>query len=169
MRILTYKRTHKGDPDKDGRFGINGCMGKVRSWSYDAVIGVGGFGAEPLGLEISGRVNWVGHGPHRRANSDGPGEIITFESFALLETEGPLVWEIAPHLARRIYEGRVRTLLDSYSPDEQADAERIVRMLLDGTLPKPSQGVPERTEPAKNKTGCRNKCEIAFGEVATPR
>lgn len=102
----------------------------------------------------------MGHGPLRQANPDGRGEIITFKSFVLLETEGPLIWEIAPHLARRVYEGRVRTLLDSYSPDEQADAERIVKMLLEGTLPKPSRDALEWTEPAKGKTGCRKRCGI---------
>jgi hypothetical protein len=39
MRILTYKRTHVGDPDQDGRFGIYDCMGRVRNYPFDAVIG----------------------------------------------------------------------------------------------------------------------------------
>jgi hypothetical protein len=26
MRILTYKRTHTGDPDAQGRFGFHDCM-----------------------------------------------------------------------------------------------------------------------------------------------
>jgi len=42
MRILIYKRTHTGDPDLKGRFGIHDCMGRVRDYDYDAVIGVGG-------------------------------------------------------------------------------------------------------------------------------
>ncbi len=29
LRILTYKRTHIGDPDSIGQFGINDCMGRV--------------------------------------------------------------------------------------------------------------------------------------------
>jgi hypothetical protein len=40
--VLIYKRTHPRDPDVDGRFGCEDCMGAVRSRSYDAVIGVGG-------------------------------------------------------------------------------------------------------------------------------
>jgi hypothetical protein len=44
MRTLVYKRTHNGDPDAEGRFGIHDCMGQVRSYGYEAVIGVGGVG-----------------------------------------------------------------------------------------------------------------------------
>ena len=42
MRTLIYKRTHPGDPDEKGRFGICDCMGRVRAWDFEAVIGVGG-------------------------------------------------------------------------------------------------------------------------------
>ncbi|WP_112487513.1 hypothetical protein [Thiomonas sp. X19] len=52
MRILTYKRTHVGDPDEFGRFGINDCMGRVRGYRYDAVIGVGGTGWEAKSHDI---------------------------------------------------------------------------------------------------------------------
>lgn len=40
MKILTYKRTHTGDPDNSGHFGISDCMGVVRSYEYDAVLGL---------------------------------------------------------------------------------------------------------------------------------
>ena len=39
MRTLIYKRTHPGDPDAKGRFGIYDCMGRVRAWDFEAVIG----------------------------------------------------------------------------------------------------------------------------------
>src|SRR5437867_10741882 len=42
LQILTYKRTHNGDPDVYGCFGIHDCMGSVRDLPFDAVIGVGG-------------------------------------------------------------------------------------------------------------------------------
>lgn len=47
MRILAYKRTHTGDPDANGVFGVNDCMGRVRSLEFDAVIGVGGLVRSP--------------------------------------------------------------------------------------------------------------------------
>jgi hypothetical protein len=46
MRILVYKRTHKDDPNADRCFGAYDCMGTLRDCEYDAVIGVGGIGAE---------------------------------------------------------------------------------------------------------------------------
>jgi hypothetical protein len=42
MNTLVYKRTHTGDPDESGIFGIHDCMGQVRGWNFGAVIGVGG-------------------------------------------------------------------------------------------------------------------------------
>lgn len=133
MRILTYKRTHVGDPDRAGRFGIHGCMGNVRSMQFDAVIGIGGIGNEPQSHGIAGRVTWVGRQPKKQAHPSGAGLLVTFESFILLDTKGPLLLDIAPYLARRMYEGRVRTLIAGYSCDEQADAEHVVQTLLGST------------------------------------
>jgi len=45
-RSLIYERTCPGDPDAEGRVGIHGCMSQVRTWRFDAVIRVGGIGAE---------------------------------------------------------------------------------------------------------------------------
>ena len=39
MRTLIYKRTHPGDPGPEGQFGIHGCMGQVRTWGFEAVVG----------------------------------------------------------------------------------------------------------------------------------
>lgn len=130
MQILTYKRTHIGDPDSEGRFGINGCMGRVRNWRFDAVIGVGGTGAEPIACGIAGRVTWVGLNPTWNPHPAGPGQIVTFDSFALLDDEGPLLHDLAPLLARRMYERKARTLLSSYSSDEKVEAEGLIRAVL---------------------------------------
>ena len=43
MVTLVYKMTHKGDPDPDlGHWGVEDCMGRVRGFKFDAVIGIGG-------------------------------------------------------------------------------------------------------------------------------
>jgi len=70
MRTLIYKRTHPGDPDGKGQFGIHGCMGRVRTWRFEAVIGVGGTGAEPRSHGLDGKVNWIGIGPHKMGAVD---------------------------------------------------------------------------------------------------
>ena len=51
MRVLIYKRTHPFDPNAEGVFGCEDCMGAVRRRRFQAVIGVGGLGAEPKGWE----------------------------------------------------------------------------------------------------------------------
>jgi hypothetical protein len=65
MTILIYKRTHRGDPDADGVFGIHDCMGSVRDFAYDAVVGVGGIGDDARAHGIAGKINWIGVGPGR--------------------------------------------------------------------------------------------------------
>lgn len=126
MRILTYKRTHVGDPDNFGRFGINDCMGRVRNFRYDAVIGVGGTGYEPRSHRIDRKINWVGINPKRISHIPGyRGGIIEFEQFILLENNGPLLEILAPNLARKIYRGG-RYILDAYSETEKAEAVAVI-------------------------------------------
>lgn len=126
MRILTYKRTHVGDPDKSGCFGINDCMGRVRSFRYDAVIGVGGTGYEPRSYGIDRKINWVGINPKRVSHIPGyRGGVIEFEHFVLLESDGPLLQSLAPNLAKKIYRGG-RYILDTYSETEKAEAVAVI-------------------------------------------
>lgn len=126
MRILTYKRTHIGDPDSTGHFGINRCMGRVRDYDYDAVIGVGGTGAEPRQEGIAERINWVGIGPIRHLAPGKKACDVTFRHFVYLEEEGPLLKERAPNLARRLYDRGARVLFDSYSNSELSEAQGIL-------------------------------------------
>ena len=160
MRILTYKRTHIGDPDSAGQFGVNDCMGRVRNWSFDAVIGVGGLGAEPRSYGIDGRITWVGRNPTWHSHPHGHGQLVTFESFVLLDSKGPSLLRLAPYLARRMYEKGARVLFKSYSPKEKAEAEELIRNLLgNGT---------ESTVGASSARRCRVKRTVRKGcRVAT--
>lgn len=72
MRTLIYKRTHTGDPDASGCFGICDCMGRVRAMDFDAVIGIGGIGSEAKGAGIAGKITWIGIGAHKEVG-DGRG------------------------------------------------------------------------------------------------
>ncbi len=126
MRILTYKRTHIGDPDHTGRFGIHDCMGKIRNFEYDAVIGVGGVGVEPQNCGIARKINWVGINPSKSPGKENKDVEVTFEYFLLLEAQGPLLEELAPLLARRMYEKGVRILLSGYSANELFEAKGIL-------------------------------------------
>jgi hypothetical protein len=63
LSILVYRRTHKGDPNDNGIFGIHDCMKSVRDWNYDAVIGIGGVAPWHEDREIAKKVNWIGINP----------------------------------------------------------------------------------------------------------
>lgn len=130
MKILTYKRTHTGDPDTKGRFGINNCMGQVRNYDFDAVIGIGGIGNEAKSYDIDGKVNWVGFNPKKTNHPNGCGLLVEFEKFVLFESHGPLLNNLAPLLAKRMYQGKVRYLISGYSLEEHAEAESIIQCLL---------------------------------------
>lgn len=153
MRILTYKRTHVGDPNHDGRFGIYNCMGRVRNYVFDAVIGVGGIGQEPKSFGINRKINWVGIDPKRRDSLDGRGVVVTFEKFLLLEDHGPLLETLAPSLARRMYQGGARILLNNYSDLEHGEATAILKWSLSQTSRKIGG--------SKNAHGCQSRCQPA--------
>lgn len=175
MRILTYKRTHTGDPDRLGRFGINDCMGGVRNLRFDAVIGVGGTGAEPRRFGIARKLTWIGVGPRRSSGGMGRrGDIVTFDHFLLLDANGPELGSMAPNLARRIYGRRTRLVLDAYSEAERAEALAILEWARKVSVPRPSApGVPKtcskfpgRCKRLKGSTG--NRVVAACSPRTTP-
>jgi hypothetical protein len=126
LRILVYKRTHKGDPDRKGCFGIQDCMGRVRSYKFDAVIGVGGIGRMARVEGISGKVNWIGIGS-RKGPTRGRGPLVTFDHFVLYEEKGRDFWTIAPTLARRMYSTNARVLFN-FSDAEQAEIACLLKL-----------------------------------------
>lgn len=143
MRALVYKRTHNGDPDAEGRFGIHDCMGQVRGYGYDAVIGVGGIGDEPAGWGIAGKVNWIGIGPHK-AEVGTRGPLVTFDHFLQFGADAPEFLALAPKLASRMYENNVRLVMDDV--DEQERKEIAAILALAKAAP-PSRGGGANPEP----------------------
>jgi hypothetical protein len=73
VRTLIYKRTHNGDPDDAGCFGCRDCMGRVRSWHFQAVIGVGGLGADAHAAGIAEKLTWIGIGPPQEQRREAQG------------------------------------------------------------------------------------------------
>src|SRR5450631_3782521 len=114
MRTLIYKRTHSGDPaPQNGVFGNHDCMGRVKGWQYDAVIGIGGIGPEPMRKGIGGKLNWIGIGPHKLFDNPKRPESprVTFDHFWYRGENGPLLEDDYPALAKRMYEKNVRVLI----------------------------------------------------------
>lgn len=132
LRTLIYKRTHKGDPDRTGCFGIWDCMGRLRKTRFDAVI-AGGRGGQPEAQAISYKVNWIGIGPRKTKPNPTEfprwrGPLITFDHFVLFEEKGPDFWVIAPALARRMYSVRSpRFIFDDFNKTERVEIRRLLK------------------------------------------
>jgi hypothetical protein len=127
-------------------------MGRVRNYTFDAVIGIGGIGHEPRSFGIDRRINWVGINPRRR-QVPRRGVEITFDRFLLLEEQGPLLATLAPSLARRMYDGKARILLDNYSDLERREAGAILKWSLNQKSRK--------IVGSKKVRGCRTRCKPA--------
>ena len=164
MRTLIYKRTHSGDPDGEaGIFGNHDCMGSVRGWYYDAVIGIGGIGQEPESHGIAGKLTWVGIGPifdyHHLQNSRGPK--VRFQHFLDLGEHGPLLRKKYPALATRVYDRNVRILMHAPSLGTKSALDHDVENILRSAKRKPPSKGTARTRQtassncrAKSRNGC---------------
>ena len=128
MRILVYKRTHNGDPDHNGCFGIHDCMGAVRNRNFDAVIGVGGIGPEAQANRVAGKVNWIGIGPHKTFIPGKRGPEVTFDQFYDFGTDGLDFRRLAPTLAERMYTLNIRHVMDDLSEEEYGEVIEILKM-----------------------------------------
>ena len=148
MRTLIYKRTHSGDPDATGRFGINHCMGSVRRWNFDAVVGIGGVSRQPVEQGLARRVNWIGIGPHKWKVPGNPHLVVTFDHFWFRGSGGPYLRTLAPKLADRIYAKNVRVLMDGISPAERKEVDKILAL---ANRAPPSRGGRTFTKSAR---GC---------------
>ena len=157
QRILIYKRTHNGDPDANGCFGIHDCMGSFRARDFDAVIGIGGVGAKARANGIAGKINWIGVGPHKVAvGKRGPE--VTFDHFLDYGTHGSEFRMLAPHLAERIYRDNVRVLLHGFTPEELAEANEIVRRARTSRCSKRHSYLRRNAEQSDtSESACRTK------------
>jgi hypothetical protein len=128
-RILVYKRTHDDDPDDQGRFGVCDCMRSVRTWKFDAVIGVGGIGAQAKSNDIAGKITWIGIGRHEDGWY-GHGPILIFDHFRHFGTKGPLLSKKAKRLATWVYSRNVRRIMDSMTSQQYSEAMKILRLAI---------------------------------------
>ena len=147
MRTLVYKRTHHGDPDISGQFGIHDCMGRVRTWDFEAVIGVGGLGAEPISHNLDGKINWIGIGPRKQHAPDRRGPIVTFDHFLFFGSEGPDFLATAPKLARRMYSRNVRVLMDGVDAVERKEVAKLLALAAKAAPSPARKKVSRRSTP----------------------
>lgn len=144
MKTLIYKRTHNGDPDPDsGVFGNNGCVKSVRTWKFEAIIGIGGIGSKANQNGIARKLTWVGIGPKKAGiNKKDNYPILIFNNFLYFGEAGPLLEDESPELAKRIYDGGVRLIWNtSLSKTGRKEVEEI----LDRAKNAPPSGRIKRT------------------------
>jgi len=162
MTTLIYKRTHRGDPNPQGVFGCNDCMGRVRSWAFDAAIGVGGKHPDGGHEDLAFKITWVGiHA--RRTPARGRGPLVEFEHFVLWEDDGPDIRQAAPHLFRYMFQDRhVRAVLSTSLP--RAIQKEIQEILMhahddDATAGRRTTGKrrAQSRKPGKRQT-CKSHC-----------
>jgi hypothetical protein len=124
MRILIYKRTHTGDPHpQHGIFGEADCMGEVRGWRFDAVIGVGGISYEPRVKGIARKLTWVGIGAHKWGDPRKP--LVRFvDHFWCPDETGPYLKNIAPNLAKYVFDTNRRCFIHEL-PDGCLDLKSV--------------------------------------------
>jgi len=145
--VLIYKRTHTGDPNPDGVFGLSDCMGRVRARDYDAVIGVGGLSAEPQARGIAGRITWVGVGARRSESipAGHRGPIVEFDQFKLFDETGPLLDSLAPALAQHLFGVHRRVVMsDNLTATMQREITKVL-VLASGTSTRHGRTVTQKT------------------------
>lgn len=154
--VLIYKRTHRGDPDSNGVFGIHDCMGSVRKREYDAVIGIGGKRPWRGDEEIALRINWVGVSPIKHEGSNR-GPHVTFSIFCLYDDKGPYIYEIAPKLYKHMYLDAHRRVVmsTSLSSNIYDEVKEIIKLAKKGS---PSTGLPTKAKVARKCKKVVRKC-----------
>lgn len=158
MRILVYKRTHDGDPDQAGCFGACDCMGTVRNWQYDAVIGVGGVGSEPIANGIAGKINWIGIGPHKTFVNGKRGPEVRFDHFLNFGKAGPAFTKLAPALAQRLYTRKARFAI--VDPSDKAYSEVCQVVSAAQSAPPSGRGqLVNKKNPRQCKPPSQSKCQ----------
>lgn len=161
LNTLVYKRTHRGDPDERGIFGVDDCMGRVRRLDFNAVIGVGGKRPDSGHEGIARRVNWIGIGREERGmNKRGP--CWSFEFYRLLNDDGPELKELAPNLFRYMFEDHhVRFVLSQNlsSQKMQDEVQAVLRWAQQTPQPKPSPITANQKPATKRKCFLNESCD----------
>ena len=153
LRTLVYKRTHNGDPcPETGIFGNHDCMRGVRGWKYDAIIGVGGIGPMAEREGIARKLTWIGIGPQI---VDKRHLLVAFQHFKYYGPKGPPLEVEYKALARRMYSGGVRVIIDGLTAAERADVDRILALAKKAA---PSVAFRQTTPDNKSEAPTSVKC-----------
>jgi hypothetical protein len=154
MVTLVYKMTHKGDPDPHlGHWGVEDCMGRVRAFKYDAVIGIGGRSWWTNQTNRAGEVIWIGIGPQKKSVQGRRGPMVTFAHFLPFKEGELTLGSIAPKLDKAIHHHRFK--LSGFSPSEQQEIEHLLKLAKNA---KPSKALLAKIIQRNGENCCRKVC-----------
>jgi len=157
MKIFIYKRTHKHDPDENGVFGNQDCMGRLRNGDYDAVIGIGGLSPWPDHIDIMGKINWVGLERKKNPAPKKRGDEIVFSHFKLYEEKGKDIQQNYPNFYKYIYGSRCRFVKKSDFP---AEVQKELDQIINSIKKCPPSKMYDSTNTKKIKDNCSStKCK----------
>jgi hypothetical protein len=123
MATLVYKMTHIGDPDSDlGFWGVEGCMGKVRGYGFDAVIGIGGRSWWTNQTSRAGEIVWIGLDPEIVTQAKH-GPVLRFAHFRYFREGELMLKTIAPSLEKAMR--NCRFMLYGFSPTQEQEIAKI--------------------------------------------
>jgi hypothetical protein len=146
--------THKGDPNPDlGWWGVSDCMGQVRGFPFDAVIGIGGRSWWTNETSRVGEIVWVGLDPQQMPVRGKRGPKVRFARFRYFREGELMLCEIAPSLDKSMQSCRFR--LYDFSRVEEEEIEQILAL---ARRARPSAEF--FTQPMKNQANgeeCRPK------------
>ena len=129
MVTLVYKMTHTGDPDFDlGLWGVNDkdCMGKVRDFGFDAVIGIGGCSWWPNEPNRAGEIVWIGLGPLKTPVKGKRGPEVRFAHFRPFRRGELMLSKKAPKLDKAMQTRRFRLYLRHHDRSKRQAAPRLL-------------------------------------------
>jgi hypothetical protein len=157
IRVLIYKRTHTGDPNEDGVFGCRDCMGQIRNWKFDAVIGIGGKTAWKGQEDICCKINWIGIEPKEIYPPTMRGRRLVFAHFVLKDRDGEKIEDYYPHLHKHMYrKNSKRFALISADSSETKDVFSDVKKILDSIKDSPASKVYFNNNNLLPPKGCSN-------------
>lgn len=158
MATLVYKMTHRGDPNQRGCWGVGDCMGQVRDWDFNAVIGIGGRSWYPRVTSRAGEIVWIGIGPHPTAVEGNRGAELRFDHFRYFWEGELMLRAIAPNLAQTMYHTNryAHFILHGFSRIEELEIEQILELARNAA---PSSGnlTARATDSQEDDEECRRR------------
>jgi hypothetical protein len=128
MATLVYKMTHSGDPDSElGCWGVSDCMGQVRGYGFDAVIGIGGRSWWTNETSREGELIWIGVDP-QEIPGGRRGPKLAFAQFRYFQAGEKVLSEIAPTLDRAMRNRRF--MLYGFNRTQEQEIKAILKMAM---------------------------------------